>query len=104
MAGVSTLRVGSLNLRAYPNPRDGQVERLADLLARESCDIVLLQECRAVQRLAALSFAFWAARSPAAARADVPYHRVPSTLLSRAGDAAHKLPRSVRQLGRVDVA
>jgi hypothetical protein len=59
-----------------------------------------------VQRLAALSFAFWAARSPAAARAGLPYHRFasPSTLLSRAGDAAHKLPRSVHQLGRIDVA
>jgi hypothetical protein len=38
-------RIGSLNLRAYPNPARDQIHRLAKIIARENCDVVLLQEC-----------------------------------------------------------
>lgn len=41
-----TLRVCSLNLRAYPNPGAEQVQRLAELLAVREPDVVLLQECK----------------------------------------------------------
>lgn len=39
------LRVVSLNLRAYPNPRANQIEDLATLIAGHQPDIVLVQEC-----------------------------------------------------------
>ena len=42
---AAQLRIGSLNLRAYPNPRRGQIEALAGLLAEQQCDVLLLQEC-----------------------------------------------------------
>lgn len=42
---AAELRVGSLNLRAYPNPGRGQIEALAELLAKQCCDVVLVQEC-----------------------------------------------------------
>src|SRR5581483_7417803 len=40
------LRIGSLNLRAMPNPESGQIHRLAKIIAAKECDVVLLQECR----------------------------------------------------------
>ena len=39
------LRVASLNLRAYPNPQRGQINRLARIIREQECDVVLLQEC-----------------------------------------------------------
>jgi hypothetical protein len=39
------LRIASLNLRAYPNPAHDQIHRLAELIAEQRCDVVLLQEC-----------------------------------------------------------
>ena len=44
-SGATNLRIGSLNLHAYPNPRRGQIEALAEIIARQECDVVLLQEC-----------------------------------------------------------
>ncbi len=41
----SELRVASLNLRAYPNPQRGQINRLARIIRAQECDVVLLQEC-----------------------------------------------------------
>ncbi len=41
----SELRICSLNLRAYPNPGRGQIHALANLIAEQRCDVVLLQEC-----------------------------------------------------------
>jgi len=40
------LRIGSLNLRAMPNPEAEQIHRLAKIVADQGCDVVLLQECR----------------------------------------------------------
>ena len=39
------MRIGSLNLRAYPNPGSGQVRDLAKIISSHECDVVLLQEC-----------------------------------------------------------
>jgi hypothetical protein len=39
------LRIGSLNLRAYPNPARGQIQGLAKVIADQDSDVVLLQEC-----------------------------------------------------------
>lgn len=44
-AGGSDLRIGSLNLRAYPNPKRGQIRSLAKVIREQKCDVVLLQEC-----------------------------------------------------------
>src|SRR4051812_40974562 len=41
----ANLRVASLNLRAYPNPRREQIQGLAEIIAEQRCDVVLLQEC-----------------------------------------------------------
>jgi hypothetical protein len=43
---MTRLRVASLNLRAYPNPKRSTTERLAQLIADQEPDIALLQECR----------------------------------------------------------
>lgn len=40
------MKVVSLNLRAYPNPEQGQIARLAELIADQQPDLVLLQECK----------------------------------------------------------
>src|SRR4051794_39662402 len=42
---VTELRIGSLNLRAYPNPSAGQIHGLAAIIAEQECAVVLLQEC-----------------------------------------------------------
>lgn len=39
------LRIGSLNLRAMPNPEREQIHRLSKIIADQECDVVLLQEC-----------------------------------------------------------
>lgn len=41
----SDLRVGSLNLRAMPNPDFHQIHRLTRIIAEQDLDVVLLQEC-----------------------------------------------------------
>jgi hypothetical protein len=43
---MTRLRVASLNLHAYPNPRPSQIDRLARLIADQRPDIALLQECK----------------------------------------------------------
>jgi hypothetical protein len=40
------LRIGSLNLRAMPNSDGGQICGLAEIIAAQECDLVLLQECK----------------------------------------------------------
>lgn len=40
-----SLRVVSLNLRAYPNPSPTQINELASLIASHRPDIALVQEC-----------------------------------------------------------
>ena len=42
---TATVRVGALNLRAYPNRGREHVHKLAELVADEGCDLLLLQEC-----------------------------------------------------------
>lgn len=44
-AVATDIRIGSLNLRAYPNPGRQQIHDLAKLVAEQRCDVVLLQEC-----------------------------------------------------------
>jgi hypothetical protein len=39
------MRIGSLNLRAYPNPGRQQIGRLARIVSDQECDVILLQEC-----------------------------------------------------------
>lgn len=41
----NSIRVANLNLSAYPNPPRGQIHRLAELLAEQEPDIILMQEC-----------------------------------------------------------
>lgn len=42
---TADLRIGSLNLRAMPNPEREQIHRLSKIIADQECDVVLLQEC-----------------------------------------------------------
>ena len=42
---AAEIRVGSLNVRAYPNPGRDQIRGLAGIIAEQQCDVVLLQEC-----------------------------------------------------------
>src|SRR5829696_7531470 len=42
---TTDLRIGSLNLRAMPNPDREQIHQLAGIVSDRECDVVLLQEC-----------------------------------------------------------
>ncbi len=45
MTVTADIRIGSLNLRAFPNPSRDQIHDLARLISEQECDVVLLQEC-----------------------------------------------------------